>query len=116
MYKNRLDIEFHKKELIEKQKQDILDQSVKTNENSAVIVENQKRKRLEKIFQIMDSDGDGLITPNKIELEPLSTDVLEALAPLLIEMDQLNAELDFDLFYEAADRLIKVRFKFQMEI
>ena len=58
----------------------------------------------------MDSDGDGIITPDKIQLELLSTTMLEALAPLLIEMDQLNAELDFELFYEAADRLIKVKF------
>ncbi len=59
---------------------------------------------------MLDSNEDGLISNTKIQLGRLSGDVLKLLSPLLIEMEEMGAELDEAEFIEALERLFNVRF------
>ena len=59
----------------------------KSSEKSAIIYNNTLKKRLEYIFHLLDSDGDGLISATKIEIKNLSTTILESFSPLLLEME-----------------------------
>mmetsp|Transcript_40886 Transcript_40886/g.36266 ORF Transcript_40886/g.36266 Transcript_40886/m.36266 type:complete len:196 (-) Transcript_40886:314-901(-) len=79
----------------------------RSNEKSHMIIENKKRKRLEEIFTCLDSDGDGQISSTKIDIASVGTDVLEAFAPLLCEMEELGQTLTLEDFLEAADKLLK---------
>lgn len=81
-----------------------------TNYMSDKIVEAIKYKRLEEIFYILDSDNDGIICNSKIDISGLPTDLLRTLAPLLIEMEQMNLILDLQSFVEAGEKLIRVIF------
>ncbi len=81
----------------------------RSNEKSHQIVENIKRKRFFEIFRMLDSDGDGYISSTKIDIASVGTDVLEAFAPLLCEMEELNQTLSLNEFVEAADKLLRVR-------
>ncbi len=42
---------------------------------------------MKEIFKLLDHDDDGEISSSKIDISRLSTDVLEAFSPLLIEME-----------------------------
>jgi len=50
-------------------------QIVKTNEMSDKIVETLKYKRLEEIFESLDSDNDGIISNSKIDISSLPTSI-----------------------------------------
>lgn len=70
-------------------------QSLKnTNTMSDKIVEAIKFKRLEEVFNVLDSDNDGVICNSKIDISQLPTNILKTIAPLLIEMEQMNLILD----------------------
>jgi len=62
------------KSVIEKEKQEVT--RPKSSERSSSIVENVKRQKLEEIFQLMDTDEDGIISAQNIEISGLSTEVL----------------------------------------
>ena len=46
------------------------------------------------IFRLLDSDRDGFISPMKIDISMIETDLLEVLSPLLIELEEINQPLD----------------------
>lgn len=56
----------------------------------------------------MDSDCDGLISSDSIELRPLSTEVIESISPLLLEMESLNIQINAEDFVQAAYKIIEV--------
>ena len=93
---------------MEREKRELEEKRAKATDKSNALVENLKRKKLEEIFNVMDSDGDGIISAQKIEIQDLSTEILEAFGPLLCEMEQLNFELNFEMFYQASSKLLKV--------
>lgn len=62
------------------------------------------------IFNLLDSDRDGEISAEKIDISKLESHVLEAFSPLLCEMEELGQSLNFEEFYEASDRLLQVTF------
>jgi len=84
----------------------------RSNEKSHQIIENIKRKKLCEIFKLLDSDGDGYISSTKIDIASVGTDILEAFAPLLCEMEELNQTLSLQEFIEAAEKLLKVNNKY----
>jgi len=49
---------------------------------------------LKKIFTLLDSDNDGQISANLIDITQLSTEALETFAPLLCEMEEADLTLD----------------------
>lgn len=75
--------------------------------NSSKIVEEMKKCRLMDIFNLLDSDRDGEISAEKIDISKLESHVLEAFSPLLCEMEELGQSLNFEEFYEASDRLLQ---------
>ena len=79
-----------------------------TCKKSEQIYENTKKTAFEYIFALLDSNEDGLISNTRIQLDRLSGQVLNLLAPLLIEMEDMKAELDENQFLQALQRLFTV--------
>ncbi|CAD8174122.1 unnamed protein product [Paramecium pentaurelia] len=99
--------EDHHNYLIEQQKQSHMNSLAKSSEKSNQIYEDKKRKVLEEIFTLLDSDGDGQISASSIEISGIQSEILQILAPLLCEMESIQAHLDLESFIEAANRLIQ---------
>lgn len=59
--------------------------------SSSLHYENLIQKRINTVFELLDSDEDGIISPNTIGIENLSKNVLLFLKPIFEEMDELNA-------------------------
>ena len=93
---NKLDEEFRDKSM-----------SVKSTKLSTKIVENILNRQIADMFTQLDSDLDGMISANRIEISKLEPRKLEMLTPLLVEMEDLNLELDLENFTEAVKRLSK---------
>lgn len=51
------------------------------------------------LFNQLDSDGDGYISPQNIDIDHISNEVIELIKPILIEMDENNCMVDFEAFY-----------------
>lgn len=67
-----------------------------------------KKNSFRYIFTLMDSDEDGLISALKINILGLDTEVLQLLAPLLCEMEEVRIELDEEEFVDSLERLFSV--------
>ncbi len=67
-----------------------------------------KQNQLQKIFSLLDSDNDGQISANLIDITQLSTEALETFAPLLCEMEEADLTLDQKTFILAAEKLLNV--------
>ena len=80
----------------------------RSSDKSDLIVRSLRLKRLEEIFQLFDSDGDGLISPSRIDISEVPTDILKLFAPLLCEMEDLGQTLTIDDFVDGSERLLKV--------
>ena len=55
----------------------------KVQEKSEELLEQKKARKFLQIFQILDSDGDGIISADKIDISNLAPDILEIFTPLL---------------------------------
>lgn len=72
---------------------------------------------LRTIFNMMDSDNDGYISPDHFELSDIPTEMLEHLEAILFEVHQQNCPTDFAGFvkivnkYGLFEELQKVKFK-----
>jgi Ca2+-binding EF-hand superfamily protein len=60
------------------------------------------KRKIKQIFNLLDSDKDGLISSSAIDISKIATDVLEAFSPLLIEMEDSNETLDLRTFFMAS--------------
>ena len=116
LYKKKDEINRNKEKLIEKSKKEIELARAHSIEKSESILENIKFKKLEEIFNCLDSNQDGYISAQEIEIGNLSTEILEAFAPLLCEMEQMNFSLNFEMFFEAANRLLRVNIFFFVNV
>lgn len=74
---------------------------------STRIVENLLNRKISDLFDALDSDLDGMISANRIDIKNLEPKKLALLTPLLVEMEDLNLELDKENFTEAVKRLVK---------
>jgi hypothetical protein len=68
--------------------------TVFTNTQTNKIIERKKEHAFAQIFAWLDSDKDGLISPMKIDISMLDTDLLEVLSPLFIELEEMGQPLD----------------------
>lgn len=50
---------------------------------------------------MLDSDSDGQISSNAIDISSIPSELLEVLGPLFFEMEELSQALDLDEFIEA---------------
>ena len=69
------------------------------------IVDKKKFEAFQQIFIWLDSDRDGHISADKIDISLLSADLLEVLSPLFMEMEELSQALDAEEFIDAVNRL-----------
>ena len=76
-----------------------------TTNSTSKIIEKKKGEAFSKIFEWLDSDRDGEISAEKIDISPLSADLLEVLSPLFVEMEELSQALDAEEFIDAVGRL-----------
>ncbi len=70
-----------------------------------MILANKKAQAFLQIFQWLDSDEDGKISAQQIDISRLDTSLLEVLSPLFIEMEDLGQPLDAEEFTDALARL-----------
>lgn len=59
---------------------------------------------------MLDSDNDGLISANKINIKALPIKILISFSSLFIRMEELDLELDKEMFLLASEKLLKVFF------
>lgn len=60
------------------------------------------------MFDMLDSDQDGQISADKIQVDALPAEVLELLMPLMQEIENFNEQLDKEEFVESAMSLYQV--------
>ena len=68
-------------------------------------MEKKKVESFHQIFMWLDSDNDGQISAEKIDISKIPSDLLEVLSPLFCEMDELCQALDAEEFIDAVGRL-----------
>ena len=61
-----------------------------TNHSTKKMIEKKKSDAFQQIFLWLDSDKDGHISADKIDISLLSADLLEVLSPLFMEMEELS--------------------------
>lgn len=64
-----------------------------------------KNNRFANMFQLLDSNGDGLISAQKIDISQLTPEVLKIMTPLFCEMEEMGQTLDMNEFIDAAKLL-----------
>ena len=77
------------------------------NHVSKELAEEKEKSAVQHIFELLDSDGDGMITPDLICLDLLSSKQLKIMSPLLFELEDLNQTLNSAEFLEAMQLLCK---------
>ena len=67
-----------------------------------------RRNRLTEIFTLLDSDNDGYISAEHIDISKMPTKTLESFGELLCEMEEENITLDIESFILAGNNLLDV--------
>lgn len=70
----------------------------KINKNSKKILSKAHAAKLAKIFEALDSDDDGYISAQKIELSNLSNKILDVITPLLLKIEEHELNINFEQF------------------
>lgn len=107
LYENKTVYNEKKQKLIEEHEKEINEQINQKHckPSSEAMIETLKFKRFAMMFQLLDSNGDGLISAQKINLSHLSADVIKIMTPLFCEMEELGQTLDCAEFIEATKLL-----------
>ena len=77
----------------------------KKNPNSDKVLLKVKRQKMMEIFELLDSDHDGYVSTQKIDLSELSNEILDLLTPVFLQMEENDAKMgqamhyDFDTFF-----------------
>lgn len=107
LYSRRMENGDMKKALLEQKMAAMEESRAKTSSNSSLLVDAIKVNRFEKIFEILDSDQDGVISKEKINIEGLPANVVEVFTPLFLEMEEMNLSLNKQYFLDASEKLFK---------
>lgn len=65
-----------------------------------------KIKKYKELFTLLDSDNDGLISSEKIQLTKVEENVLKNISPILEELNQTKKEMNFKEFCIKLDKLL----------
>lgn len=79
----------------------------KPNETSIKLMEARKLTKLKGIFDLLDSDNDGLISGARMEVDRLPDMAYEILKPVLLEIADTEREVNFEGFIGECGRLMK---------
>ena len=64
--------------------------TVFTNRQTDKIINSKKIEAFKHIFSTLDSDHDGLISSMKVDITLIDSQLLEAISPVLIELEELG--------------------------
>ena len=95
-----------KKELLQSKKEDEEEKKILYNQKSKDIIIKMKIKKYKELFSLLDSDNDGLISAEKIQLTKVEENVLKNIAPILEELNQTKKEINFKEFCIKLDKLM----------
>lgn len=98
-----------RKRLAENTKKSKMEKVMETkdfNPESKSIRDHLKHKRLEKMFNTLDSDHDGLISSNKISITEFSLSDIDLITPLLLKIEQIGEEINLQKFIELAEEFL----------
>ena len=77
-----------------------------TNNNQKNNYIKAKQKKYKELFDLLDSNKDGLISSSKIHLTKIDSNILRNISPILEELKQSNKEMDFKEFCIKVDKLM----------
>lgn len=80
----------------------------KSGDRSRDLVGEVIDRKIEELFELLDSDRDGLVSAVRVNIDSLSKARLAIVAPLLAEMEEKRATLDFEGFSMAIHRLLGI--------
>lgn len=80
----------------------------KSGEYSKELVDEVVDRKIEELFELLDSDRDGLLSAVRVNIDALTKARLAIVAPLLAEMEEKRATLDFEGFSQAIHRLLAI--------
>ena len=110
--KNKINLN-KSKEKKEKNIEKIIEKEKKTQkkniylENTQKIILKMKIEKFQEIFNLLDSDSDGLISNNKILLSNINAELLLALSPIFEELqNNTTISMNFKQFCLKADKLL----------
>ncbi|CAI2385993.1 unnamed protein product [Moneuplotes crassus] len=66
---------------------------------SSKIMQKIRAKRCKELFDKLDSDKDGLISSEKIDILQVSNEIIDIITPFLLEIEDKQLELDYSQFY-----------------
>ena len=82
--------------------------SKKSCEHSDKIFHEFRLRQYERLFKSLDSDYDGLISANAIQLDQIDIKALEVLTPFFEELQNTEGALNFQQFTQRMDVLFKM--------
>lgn len=74
---------------------------------SSFMIEQRKNFVFKSIFDSLDSDSDGVISADKINIEVIDSDILKIISPMLINMEELSMEIDEATFIYGMQEIYK---------
>jgi hypothetical protein len=83
-------------------------QSKHTSTDSEQIYNNIKIEVFKKIFRVLDSDQDGIISIFNIDVRKLDNNIIKILQPILTELKEMEETLTEEEFIKACDHLYEV--------
>ena len=95
-----------KKELQDSKKEEEKEKKNLFNQKSKDIIIKMKLKKYKELFTLLDSDQDGLVSSNKIQLTKVNENVLKNISPILEELNQTKKEMNFKEFCIKLDKLM----------
>ena len=95
-----------KKDLLNSKKEEENEKKNLYNQKSKDIIIKMKYKKYKELFSLLDSDQDGLISYNKIQLTKVDENVLKNISPILEELNQTKKEMNFKEFCLKIDKLM----------
>ena len=96
----------NKKELLDSKKEEEIEKKNLYNQKSKDIIIKMKMKKYKELFELLDSDKDGLISSSKIQLTKVDKNVLNNISPILEELNQTKKEMNFKDFCIKLDKLM----------
>lgn len=97
----------HKKKLQEEQKISQM-KAIHTTNKSKAIIEELKIQHFQDIFKRLDSDQDGVVSSQRIDLSQLEPELVGVLQQIFIEMEETGLTMNEEEFIDAAYRLYDV--------
>ena len=95
-----------KKELQQSKKEEEIEKKNLYNQKSKDIIIKMKIKKYKELFTLLDSDQDGVISADKIQLTKVEENILKNIKPILEELKQTKKEMNFKEFCLKLDKLM----------